>query len=631
VSKTVWTNALFLLFLIMGAFGGHAEAQGPGRIVGHIDGLGFDEHGCHIWGWACQQGTPESLTIHIYAGESANGPHRGKFVMQAKADLPDSPSIDQACRCGPQGRHRFDVRIPTSVIAQFHGEKIFVHGIRVQGNVENSAVGGSGSVEFPPIAEVRIEPNSYPRLSGEYISSSLHPHVFFTDEEIRDLAQRINRHGSYSAQRFAHLVAKLKTQLQTNFDWDEAYNGCDMEIYLRGFSYEAKPAYGNDRSDEELCAAMNVKPGMKPLHGGALVASQLALYASLVKAGANVPPGSPGADEATAIAKRILLAWADHGFHDATGNYRVIEAQYCDLDMNGKPKVTQFGTFFGALTLSRGVIFSVHAQDLLEGLHALNAQEVARLNAFHRAMYHAVLNIHNEEFAANMKWKYRDEFYNNQTVGHLGCLLSIARLFDDHANVEAILYGGEGSRAVKVPWVSLFDHVIYGPSDHPLVYITPNHGNDSFTSHPAYSSPIVAAGEINDRYRNANPSQGIGYPMGTLEGLYQAAELLRIAGFDPYGYRGAHGQSIEMATRYYALYGKSAGFRKTITAENSSSIPDYKEYLGRTVNGVDNNALIGALRFPNDTTITDVEYGARESAALEHLTWDSILFGKWRD
>jgi hypothetical protein len=40
------------------------------------------------------------------------------------------------------------------------------------------------------------------------------------------------------------------------------------------------------------------------------------------------------------------------------------EAQYCDLDMSGKPMESQLGTFVGALTLSRGVIYSVHGQDL---------------------------------------------------------------------------------------------------------------------------------------------------------------------------------------------------------------------------------------------------------------------------
>jgi hypothetical protein len=42
--------------------------------------------------------------------------------------------------------------------------------------------------------------------------------------------------------------------------------------------------------------------------------------------------------------------------------------------------------------------------------------------------------------------------------------------------------------------------------------------------------------------RNAKAGQGIGYPMFTLERLYAAAELMQIAGFDPYGYRGTNGR-----------------------------------------------------------------------------------------
>jgi hypothetical protein len=49
----------------------------------------------------------------------------------------------------------------------------------------------------------------------------------------------------------------------------------------------------------------------------AIVAAGAALYAALVAAGADPPSGAPPADEATGLAKRILLAWADHGFRDA--------------------------------------------------------------------------------------------------------------------------------------------------------------------------------------------------------------------------------------------------------------------------------------------------------------------------
>lgn len=134
--------------------------------------------------------------------------------------------------------------------------------------------------------------------------------------------------GSFSGRRFAALASKVKADLARNLDWNEAYSGCDMEIYLRGFSYEPEPAYGNDRSDAELGAAMKIKPGTAPLHGGAVVASRLALYAALAKAGATLPAGAPDPDRAAATAKRILLAWADRGFRDDRGKFRGADAQY---------------------------------------------------------------------------------------------------------------------------------------------------------------------------------------------------------------------------------------------------------------------------------------------------------------
>jgi hypothetical protein len=94
-----------------------------------------------------------------------------------------------------------------------------------------------------------------------------------------------------------------------------------------------------------------------PLHGAAVVAGRLALYAALVKAGATVSPGGAAPDDASVLAKRILLAWADRGFRDERGEFRGTQAQYCDLGRSGKPVVTQFGTFVGALTLARGIIY----------------------------------------------------------------------------------------------------------------------------------------------------------------------------------------------------------------------------------------------------------------------------------
>jgi hypothetical protein len=81
--------------------------------------------------------------------------------------------------------------------------------------------------------------------------------------------------------------------------------------------------------------------------------------------------------------------------------------------------------------------------------------------------------------------------------------------------------------------------------------------------------------------------------MGSLQGLYMAAERMKTDGLNAYAYRGAHDQSLEMATRYYACFAKYACFEKVVTAENSRICPDATQYLGTIVKGVEENVLSG--------------------------------------
>jgi hypothetical protein len=609
-----------------------SSQESAGRIVGHVDGARYDTNGAHVWGWACQQGRPESLVVHVYAESAAHGAINGTLVVAGKAELGNEPAVDQACHDAGGHKHRFDVPLPGALLAALRGQTIHVHGIRVAGSVENAAIAGSGTLVFPEAPPPRDTPASYPPLAGTYAITAPHPRVFVSREQLEAMAARIGKAGdSFSARRFAGLSNWVRRELVANLDWDATYSGCDMEIYLRSFAFEPKPAYGNDRSDDDLRKAMQGRARTMPLHGAAVVAARLALYAALVNAGAAVAGGGPSPEQAGTLAKRILLAWAHHGFRNDRSEFRGTEAQYCDLDPSGKPVVTQFGTFVGALTLARGVIYSVHAQDLLQGIAALTPEETAQLDGFHRNMYDVIRAIHNAEFDVDMTWKYPDEVYNNQFVAHLTALLALARLVDDKPGFAAVLDGGVDAGAVKLPWVVLFDHIIYGPADRPLLRITPNTSVDPRNSHPAYSTSVVAAGEINDPYRNSNPAQGMGYPMGSLQGLFMQAELLRLAGYDAYGYRGAHGQSIAMATRYYACFAKVAGFRQTITAENGKACPDVQQYIGKVVNAVDANVMIGAYRFPDDPLLAELDTAARTSASTGPYSLEPILFGKWRD
>jgi hypothetical protein len=196
--------------------------------------------------------------------------------------------------------------------------------------------------------------------------------------------------------------------------------------------------------------------------------------------------------------------------------------------------------------------------------------------------------------------------------------------------LDAVVRGDDRGIPVWLPWTVFFDYAIYGRSETPLECYA-NTGPDSMTSHPGFSAPQVAAGEVQDRYRNDGPLQGIGYPMFTLQRLIDGAEVLRIAGFDPYGHRGRHGQSIEAALAYYACFGKGAGFAKSVTAENSALCPNAAQYYGKIVDGVDQNVAFGAYRFPNNHSIVDIEADAKVASSSGPFSLDAILFGKWRD
>lgn len=601
--------------------------EANGRILGHIDRVTVDDGGAHVRGWACQEGRSESIEVHFYANASAYDQPKGRHAVSGKADLDNEVAVDALCK-DPQGhKHRFDIPIAGATLLKVHGEKLFAHGIRIVGHGQNSAINGSGTFTFPDAPPVRRFPAVYARVPGEYRPLNAHPRVFNTWAELEDIARRAGVAASYTASRYRVLADSVRHDIAAKVDWQSTYAGCDVEIYLRAFSFEQKPAYGNDRSDDDLRAALHGKPDLAPPHGAAIVADRAALYAALLEAGAPVLPGGPSFADAAAFAKGIVLAWADRGFRDQAGAFRGSDEKYCDLDPGGK----SIGTFVGALNLSRGVIYSVHAQDLLQGMGTVSAAEQQRMDAFHRNMLAAIQSIHNAEYDVGIKGRYSDELYNNQFVGHLTAMLSLARLFDDQKSFAAALNGGSGAAAIKLPWIELFDHVIYGEHDTPFLNITPNTAVDPLQNHSAYSTAVVAPGEINDRFRHANALQSFGYATGSLEGLYMAAEVLKIAGFDPYAYRASHGQSLEMATAYYGCFAKSAGFDQVVTKENSNRCANVREYLGSIVIGVAPNVLAGAYRFPGNADLVALDDAAKASYVKSPFSIEPIMFGKWRD
>jgi hypothetical protein len=606
---------LGLSWVLLTCFEALAQKATVGRIVGHIDGISQDGDHYFLLGWACQQGQSKSINVQLFATQKTNGVSKESPVFAETANLFSEAGVGKACRDPEDGKHRFILVLPYGYGPQ---SKPSLHGIRVVDGVPNDLIAGSGhQLSLQP-----LDPPypTLPNLGGTYRSLT-HPGVFMTADELQDIASRINRKGSYSGQRFGLLAKRINRDFNSGIDWDVTYSGPIPGIYQYTFSYEPQ-----DQHDAETRAALTIPPGVKAPAGAAVVASRLALYAALVKAGAMQPPGSPGSDEAAALAKRILLAWADRGFRDAKGHF--MELASFTRDGHGRPD-SGLG-----LTLGRGIIYSVHAQDLLESLEALNADEVRRLNALHGAIFDLLRQSENVLYAG-VGFPYSDcSRYTNLATNAMVGMLATARLLNDESKVNAVLFGGNHAIPALAPWTHLFDHLIYGQSDGPDPGCVNNHERDSQSSldnHHDYQTLRAAPGEMADRFRNAKAGQGIGYPMFTLERLFDAAELMQIAGFDPYGYRGAHGQSIEMAAQYYGCFAKGAGFYKTVTRENSGSCLNAAQYYGRLVNGVDRMLLIGAERFSRNKTITGLEADAQKAASGGAFSTDAILFGKWRD
>lgn len=486
---------------------------------------------------------------------------------------------------------------------------------------------GSGPAESPDSGVVRSVGEIHASMAGAYKSSPQHPRVFTTQAELNDSATRINSSGSFSEQAFAKLTKEVKADLANDVDWDAAYAGCDLDMYLHSFSFEAETGYvGQTRSQEQMSAALKSKPGMKPPAGAAVVSARLAMYAALVKAGAHPAPGSPTAEQAAAVSRKILLSWAGHGFRDPQGHFLKRAEQFCD----DKGKFDAYYESATGLQVGRGVVYSVEGQDLLQSIGALSPAEVNALNSFHSALFDLIVEA--SQFRFNVPQLNKPdtvcELYSNHTGAALMGMISVARLLDDEHRFNAVAFGGDRTIRLPIPWTAYFDRAIYGESDKPIACYK-NSGPDRLTSKNSFQTSIVAPGEIEDRYRNANKEQAFGYTLGLLAELYNTAEMFRIAGYGPYGYRGSHHQSVEMATQYYACFGKHPGLDETVTADNARACPDYQQYIGQVAHALEPVILIGSYRFPQNAAITELEGPARTNAAKSPI--DVLRFGKWRD
>jgi len=247
-----------------------AQKAQPGRIVGHIDGISQDGDHYFLLGWACQQGQSKSITVQLFADKVANGVSKQGPLFAEAANLFSEPGVAQACRDSEGGKHRFIVVLPYGYGPE---SSLSIHGIRVVDGVPNDLIAGSGA----KLALKPLDPPypALPRLGGSYRSLTQRPGVFMTADELKDLASRINRPGSYSTRRFGLLAKQIAQDLKSGIDWDITYSGPDPGVYEYAFSYEPQ-----DQHDAETRAALKVPASVKAPAGAAVVASRLSLYAA---------------------------------------------------------------------------------------------------------------------------------------------------------------------------------------------------------------------------------------------------------------------------------------------------------------------------------------------------------------
>jgi len=84
------------------------------------------------------------------------------------------------------------------------------------------------------------ESAAYPAISGTYRSSTQHPRVFMTQVDLDDLSKRAHVPGSFSAQNFARLSNQIRVDVAANVDWDAAYSGCDLDVYLHVLNWKQR-------------------------------------------------------------------------------------------------------------------------------------------------------------------------------------------------------------------------------------------------------------------------------------------------------------------------------------------------------------------------------------------------------
>jgi hypothetical protein len=398
-----------------------------------------------------------------------------------------------------------------------------------------------------------------------------HPFVFTTTDRLKRLVSD-NRQIPIAAMAF--LQAKIPTELKQKGSYIEPYSGCQINAYLKRFTYEQGSA--------------------------TKAAAEFAFYAYLHHLNKNYGT-DPVAADSIQTSKAILLSWAKNGLRD-NGQVFTGVTQFCD----DSGKSTDAAQFDVGLTIGRGIPHWVAAQDLLIGLHALSPDEEATLNGFLAKLTELVIHAMNFRAAAGHLDCNR---FSNQVSVEIAAIAGAARLLGNQTLLADVAMGGQH---VAIPWTEQVTKTIYGKDDKPLGCYPANWDPAVF-----HQLATVQPGEIVDRYR-AIGGQTFGYPMFSLTNLMLAASIFDSAGADAANWRFGD-KSLHSSIGYYSYYFDHFMQSGAASVPNTvgDTYPGFEQYAGKllsrengsTVEGIDGLIIpfiLGTRLYPNDVSIRQV-------------------------
>ena len=434
-----------------------------------------------------------------------------------------------------------------------------------------------------------------PPLQGTYKAPDItqHPFVFGSKAQMEALLADRSTHTNIQL-ALQNLEQNVNQEIGNGSAYTTPYNGNDITQYITKFSYGDDEA-NNATSVASDCAMYSYLHSLDPTYGNDATAKQ-----------------------AQDLSKNILLNWANGGFpRDKNG--KVTENIF---QFNGEPDGLAPPDV--ALQIGRGMPAWTNAQDLLMAQGAFSSGEQQQLNGFLGGLYNLMKVGNNYTTENDWGSTYRTRFSNRQSNALLG-MLSIAALQGNRSEIEDLAYGAKGD--ILDPFTRQVDGNIYGINDHV--------GNNSGTTGPSndgakgpdnsqptgspseYQISTAAPGEVTDRER-MGLGKVFGYPLWSLQQLSLCASILDQYGFNASGYKGNHGQSIQLGMEYYSHYfSKYLSTHTNQLPPTSDGTPSYEQYVGgltsysggATIDGTDHSLepfVIGRTMYLNDPKIDAV-------------------------